>query len=123
MPPCVRRACDGARMLHVDGQRLFHHHVDVPPGAGLHHHGMVEGAGERRHGFRLHAIEHGRQIRKENFVFESVLPRIHVLQRGIGIEHADDLNILAMLHGFKESVHVTVNQARNSEPQWCASYT
>jgi hypothetical protein len=84
---------------------------------------MVEGAGETRHCFGLHAVEHGRKIREENVVRETILLRVHALQSNVRIEHADNLNIGSMLHGFKESVHMTVNQARNREPQGCARYT
>jgi len=60
---------------------------------------MVERAGERRHRFRLHAIQHRAQIREEYGFRQSVAFRVLRLQRGVGIENAGDLHVFAHARG------------------------
>ena len=91
-----RRTLDGAGVLEVHRQRLLHHHVNVAPRARLHHHGVIECAGERSHRFRLHAIQHCAQIREEHGVRQTVPLRVMPLERGVGVEDAGDLNVLPL---------------------------
>ena len=82
-----------------DRQGLLHHHVDVATRARLHHHGMVECAGERRDGLRLHAIQHRAKVRKENGIRQAIALRVMPVQRGVRVEDAGDLDVLALGRG------------------------
>ena len=60
------RALDDAGVIHADCQRLFHHHGNVALRAGLHHHWMIVGAGERGYGFRLSVVQHDAEVSGED---------------------------------------------------------
>ena len=102
MPPAFAARSDPLRVLHADGQRLLHHHVDVARRRGLHDRGMIVGAGEGRDGFRSGPVQHGGEVGEEDRPVEAELGRVLLLECGVGFEDADDLHVLAGLRGFEE---------------------
>ena len=77
---------------------------------------MIEGIGERGDGFRLRAIEHGREIAEQHGLGQLELRGVLLEQRGIGVEHADDLHVGACLRGAQEAADVPMNEAGDGEP-------
>ena len=89
----LRGLLDGARLLHVHGQRLFHHHRYMARGARLHHPDVRVRIGEGRDGFRLRRVEHLVEIGVELIAAEVVRPGVFCQQFGIGIPNRDDDDI------------------------------
>ena len=80
---------DRVRLLHVDRQRLLHHHGNVPRGARLHHPGVIERAGERRDGFGLHRVEHLREIGELTVRRDVISLPVTRHERRVGVEYRD----------------------------------
>ena len=113
----MRGARDGAGVSHVHGQRLFHHHVDVTPRAGFDRRGMVEGAGEQRHGFGLHAIEHGAEFGEENGIGQAVALCVVSRERCVRLRDACDDDVFTLAGGLQEPVDMAVDQAGDTQAQ------
>ena len=95
----------------LDRQRLLHHHRDVPRGRRFDDHRVIERAGERRD--RLAAVVFSSivvEVGEEDAVGQAVLLRVLLLERGVRLEDADDLHVLARLRRTQESRDVAVHE-------------
>ena len=109
---------DGARLLHVHGQRLFHHHGYVARRACLHHFEVRVSIGKGRDGFRFHGVEHLTKIGIHQTVGKVVRLGITCQQRGVGIPHANDDDIGgAAARAVQESRNVAMVQPGDSDAQ------
>ena len=116
-PAAVGGTPDPLRVRVADGQRFLHHHVDAARRGRLDDGGMIEGVGERRDRLRLRAIEHGGEVGEQHGVGEAVPLRVLLPEGRVGVEDADDLDVLARLRGLEESGHVAVHETGDREPE------
>ena len=110
-------AMDPLRVRVAHGERLFHHHVDVPGGRGLDDRRMIEGVGERGDGVGLGAVDHRREIGEERGLGELVGRAVFAQERGVGVEDADNLDVLASLRAAQEAADVPVHEAGDRQPE------
>jgi pimeloyl-ACP methyl ester carboxylesterase len=105
-------------MLHVHGQRLFHHDVDVFRGAHFNNPSMFECAGKSRNGldvgFREQIIE--ARIEQIRIQFESLgVARDEIRLR---FDNAGELNAEDLMNAGDEASRVVMRQADDGEPDW-----
>ena len=114
----LRGLLDGARLFHVHGQRLLHHHGNVARRARFHDLDVGIGIGEGGDGFGLRGVEHLVEIRIKLIVGEVIRFSVLRQQLGIGVPNRDNDDIVcAVLRAAQKSGNVAVVQTGDGDPQ------
>ena len=115
--PLRRGATNLLRVRVAYGERLLHHDVHVPRRGGRDDGRVIERVRKRGDGLGLRAFDHRGEVGEERAVGQLVGVAVLPQQRGVRVEDADNLDVLASLGAAEESAHVSVHQSGNGEPE------
>ena len=104
-------------ILEAYRQRLFHHHVYAMTSADFDNPAMVVGIRVDQNGLRVHLRDHVFQVGKQLRLREPILAGSLGQQLPIGFRDSDDLNLGIVAGLLEKSMHVSVNQTDDANPQ------